>query len=310
MSLMRLQLLLSATLAMSAHSALAQGADGEDANLDCPAEVAAFLAAVRADDAYPQIAQTFADREARLDAAMRADGADCLIVLRDAQRSLVDANVVVAGASDAAAVERVTRLIDGGSPTDGGTAPTMRTVEIAPSTPPTQDAPEMRVIEVEPTAPNADGGVAAVPDAAAPREAGQPTNVATTAAASDDGGGVEALAVREVEFGFDSAAVPDDARTGVLAEVAAAVEANAEASVLLTGYASPIGNAEYNLRLSERRVAAVAAMLKEMGVPEAAIRTRARGEQDPEVPAGEDELSEENRRVEIQVVPGGVPDRG
>ena len=111
------------------------------------------------------------------------------------------------------------------------------------------------------------------------------------------------ISVLEVEFGFDEDVVSDEARDDVLAEVADLVETGDDVRVLLTGYASPIGDEGYNRELSERRVEAVAAALEELGVPGDIIRTRSLGERNEEVPASEDERSEENRRVEIRVVP-------
>lgn len=52
-------------------------------------------------------------------------------------------------------------------------------------------------------------------------------------------------------------------------------------SVELTGHADPLGNADYNLNLSQRRADAVAAKLVEGGVPEAVISTAAMGENAP-----------------------------
>ena len=327
MSSMRLPMLLSAAFTAS-FAASVLPAHAQDAvrgtDLDCPAEVAAFLATVRADDAYPQVAEMFADTEAKLAIAVRTDGADCLILLRDAQRTLVNANVVVPGASDPASVERVARLAGEGAPTDTA-EPVLRTVEITPPEPATADDPDMTIVDVEPTtsdaatAPDVAADVVVVPDAAIPAidvpsvarrpEPASDAAVGTEAVAGVDAG-PEGLAVREVEFGFDSAVVPDDARTSVLADVAEMLGMNADATVLLTGHASPIGDAAYNLKLSERRVAAVAEALLSLGVPEGAISTRAQGERNPEVRAGEDELSEENRRVEILVVIGEAADRG
>lgn len=114
-----------------------------------------------------------------------------------------------------------------------------------------------------------------------------------------------AVAVLEVEFGFDSARVPDAEMERVLSDVVSLVNEHQNPAVLLTGYASPIGNFEYNLELSERRVSAVADALMDMGVPDDIIRTRSLGERNPEVTAAEDERSPDNRRVEIRVLTPG-----
>jgi outer membrane protein OmpA-like peptidoglycan-associated protein len=113
---------------------------------------------------------------------------------------------------------------------------------------------------------------------------------------------LEAFSVREVEFPFDSATVPLGEAASILADVAALVEEEPDTAVLLTGYASPIGDAAYNLELSEARVEAVRDALVELGVPQPLIRTRSLGERNTEVPAGEGERSPANRRVEIRVL--------
>ena len=52
-------------------------------------------------------------------------------------------------------------------------------------------------------------------------------------------------------------------------------------SVELTGHADPLGDAGYNMALSQRRADAVAAKLVEGGVPESVIATSAMGENAP-----------------------------
>ena len=121
---------------------------------------------------------------------------------------------------------------------------------------------------------------------------------------------IDAVAVREVEFGFDSATVTPDARQDVLRDVARLVERSEDAVVLLTGYASPVGDAEYNRQLAERRVQAVASVLRGLDVPPEVIRTRSLGELNQEVAASESRRSEENRRVEIRVIAGENIPRG
>lgn len=340
MSSVHLQLLLSTGLGLAAAPALAQNTAGPDTDLTCAEEVEAFLDNVRGDDAYPRIAATFERYEARLRDAAIGDEAGCFVVLGEAQRYLVGEDVEVLGASDQASLERIERVsvalgnsqqdvvrsLDG-AVADGATV-TRRTIEIAPVD---QDTivPGSEMIDVAPANPDsgADDVVATAPDVATiPDAADRPDAVvldtpsdiptasseatASSTAATDVTAGVEVLAVREVEFGFDSADVTAAARTDVLEEVAALATENTDATVLLTGYASPMGDADYNRRLSERRVQAVAEALGELGVAPDAIRTRARGEQDLEVPASEDELSEENRRVEIRIETSSAPERG
>ena len=117
---------------------------------------------------------------------------------------------------------------------------------------------------------------------------------------------VEAMLVAEVEFEFDSADITAEERDDVLADIVDKVSAADDAVILLTGFASPIGDESYNLQLSERRVEAVEEALIAMGIAADKIRSRSLGEDDPEVTAGaiEETRSEENRRVEIRVVSG------
>lgn len=340
MSSVHLQLLLSTGLVLAAAPALAQSSDRPDTDLTCAEEVEAFLDNVRGDDVYPRITATFERYETRLRDAVVGDEAGCFVVLGEAQRYLVDENVEVPSASDRASLERIERVSvalgnsqqdvvrsPDSAAADGATV-TRRTIEIAPVD---QDTivPESEMVDVAPANPDSGADdvvvtapdVATVPDVAERPDAAAldtPTDIPTVssdaaasgAPATDVTAGVEVLAVREVEFGFDSADVTAAARTDVLEEVAALATENTDATVLLTGYASPMGDADYNRRLSERRVQAVAEALGELGVAPDAIRTRARGEQDLEVPASEDELSEENRRVEIRIETGNVPERG
>jgi len=74
----------------------------------------------------------------------------------------------------------------------------------------------------------------------------------------------EEVQVVSIQFGFDSAALTDEARTQ-LDELISRV-AEAEAFLIeVTGFASPEGNAEYNRRLSQQRADTVVRYLAENG---------------------------------------------
>jgi len=108
------------------------------------------------------------------------------------------------------------------------------------------------------------------------------------------------IALEEVEFRFDSAELTDVA----MSNIADAGDVLGEGDVaLLVGYASPVGDAAYNQDLSERRVESVRQAMLGMGVSADQIRTRAAGENQAEAAANATERSEENRRVEIRVIP-------
>lgn len=146
-------------------------------------------------------------------------------------------------------------------------------------------------------APEADGAEPRDPVWSAPRPA--------PAAHADDSAGRTALApvaVRAVAFGFDSARVSRSARRDVLADVVEIARRRPEATVLLTGYASPAGDAAYNRALSRERVAAVTDALTAMGLPAERIRGRAFGERTPRATPGEARRMPESRRVEIRVL--------
>ncbi len=74
-------------------------------------------------------------------------------------------------------------------------------------------------------------------------------------------------------------------------------------SIHVTGYTDSTGSFEYNIKLSEKRAASVAAYLKAQGIHPARLFTQGRGPQDPvasnDTPAGR----ALNRRVELTLVP-------
>lgn len=103
-----------------------------------------------------------------------------------------------------------------------------------------------------------------------------------------------------VFFEFDSAAPPADARQTIefVSRNAAACRWTAFA---VTGHTDRAGSNAYNVGLSERRAQAVAALMASMGVPQSAITTGARGEEEPRVPTEDGVRNPQNRRVEIGV---------
>ncbi|HSE92854.1 MAG TPA: OmpA family protein [Methylomirabilota bacterium] len=69
----------------------------------------------------------------------------------------------------------------------------------------------------------------------------------------------------DVLFGFDRADLDDGAQTALL-NIVRELRANQNLSVDLTGYADPAGAAEYNVRLSQRRVESVRRFLVQRGI--------------------------------------------
>ena len=108
-----------------------------------------------------------------------------------------------------------------------------------------------------------------------------------------------------VFFAFDSAEL-DSVSRQVVADAAESYRSSGEAQVNVIGHTDTVGNAEYNLRLSERRADAVQAALVRDGVPAASIVTIARGQEGLLVPTADGVRMPENRRVEI-LVPQAAP---
>lgn len=112
-----------------------------------------------------------------------------------------------------------------------------------------------------------------------------------------------AIAIEEVEFGFDSDALTDVAVSNVEDALDALTD---DHTAVLVGYASPIGDEDYNLDLSERRVDAVRAAMLDRGANPEQIVVRAIGEIDSEATVDAQGRSEENRRVDIKILPSSA----
>jgi outer membrane protein OmpA-like peptidoglycan-associated protein len=109
----------------------------------------------------------------------------------------------------------------------------------------------------------------------------------------------------DVLFRFDSAALTGRAESRI-DEAAERIRADGPAVVRVTGYTDSKGSDAYNLGLSRRRAAAVAAALRaELGGEAPSLRTQGRGEADPVAPNTKPDGSDNprgrarNRRVEV-----------
>ncbi len=76
-------------------------------------------------------------------------------------------------------------------------------------------------------------------------------------------------------------------------------------TIQVVGHTDNVGSAEYNLSLSRRRAAAVAAILMANGVPASRIVTIGRGEDQPVATNLTASGRQQNRRVEIIIIPNG-----
>lgn len=105
--------------------------------------------------------------------------------------------------------------------------------------------------------------------AAVPRAVAVPTVVAIPKVAPPN---VDLL------FAFDrSDAAAIDSRYGDVATVAQSIKNAGARSVLVTGYADPIGNAAYNQKLSNKRAVTVAHLLVQHGIDSQIIRVNGNG---------------------------------
>ena len=105
-----------------------------------------------------------------------------------------------------------------------------------------------------------------------------------------------------VVFATGSAALSPEAE-GLVASLARAL-ANpdlARSRFRIEGHTDTVGSAAMNLALSERRAEAIESLMVGRGIADAAISTRAEGEENPRVPTADGVRELQNRRVEILV---------
>ncbi|NKC29737.1 OmpA family protein [Falsiroseomonas selenitidurans] len=233
----------------------------------CRAEVEALIRAVEKDAAWPRVEAAFTKRSGRaLVLALRGDEDGCLALLAESRQLLAAEGIApVPPAPLLATPPGPATIYRFGAEADGTTR------RYTPAAPPAG-----RVLDLT-----------------------ERDRVANPGA-----GPAAAVLVAEVGFGFDESRLTSDAEAR-LRQVAETASRLRNPLVLLTGHADTFGNADYNLRLSARRVAAVRAALRRLGVPEDALRSREEGEARPEVRRGDGVREAANRRVEIRVLDGG-----
>lgn len=101
-------------------------------------------------------------------------------------------------------------------------------------------------------------------------------------------------------FAYDQATLAPDGES-VVREAAEAAKARPNARVSVAGHADTVGDASYNMALSQRRAVAARDALVHDGVAEAAISVVSRGEEDLLVSTKDRVREPKNRRVEIIV---------
>lgn len=112
-----------------------------------------------------------------------------------------------------------------------------------------------------------------------------------------DAKGCMKLVRLHVKFAFDKADVQSSYMPKI-EEVVAFLQDNKDFKVLLEGHTDSRGSHNYNLKLSQKRADAVAAILKSKGIDVDRIVTRAFGETLPVASNDTDEGRAENRRVD------------
>ncbi|MFD1332397.1 OmpA family protein [Methylopila musalis] len=111
------------------------------------------------------------------------------------------------------------------------------------------------------------------------------------------------VALYGVLFDFDKATVRDDSRP-TLDEIGKLLTANPELKVVIAGHTDAKGGFDYNVDLSKRRAAAVAAMLaKQHGVSPARLQPFGVGMASPVATNDTEAGRAKNRRVELVKVP-------
>ncbi|TMP18339.1 hypothetical protein CWC02_10165 [Pseudoalteromonas sp. S2721] len=110
----------------------------------------------------------------------------------------------------------------------------------------------------------------------------------------------EATITLLVTFPHDVAEVPNKYFSDI-ADVAAFMKENEGTSVVLEGHASAVGDADYNMKLSEKRAKDVAEELVKDGISSDRISTVGYGEERLKNKAYTLEAHAENRRVEAQI---------
>lgn len=119
-----------------------------------------------------------------------------------------------------------------------------------------------------------------------------------SATAQEADGRPSRLLTLDVQFGFDRWVLTEAAKNQLLA-LTKKLRDNPKLTVSLEGYADSVGTRDYNLHLSQKRVAAVRQYLVEKGVEPARIRSVGLG---PLPDSGTPAAQTKNRRVRVKLM--------
>jgi len=107
------------------------------------------------------------------------------------------------------------------------------------------------------------------------------------------------VAVRDILFEFDSAAIIDES-AGALAAIAEFLETNEELELLIVGHTDNVGSFDYNLSLSVERAQAVSDWLEQRhGIDDARLQAAGAGMMAPVATNRSEDGRSQNRRVEL-----------
>ncbi len=162
------------------------------------------------------------------------------------------------------------------------------------TSPPPVEPPQAVAVAPVPAPPPAPAPVAPTPPPPPPAPAPAPRYEKVTISATE-------------LFGFDSAVLPP--QHAKLDEVVSFLNQNAQVnSVVVSGYTDRIGQASYNLKLSQRRADAVKQYLQDKGIASTRLTSIGKGESNPVVECSDKKLPalilclQPNRRVEIEKI--------
>lgn len=104
----------------------------------------------------------------------------------------------------------------------------------------------------------------------------------------------------EVTFDFDSARIKPGFRPA-LDEMSDILGRDPSSRITIVGHTDSIGDASYNMGLSERRADSVASYLSSRGINPRRLYTEGRGELEPRADNGSEYGRRQNRRVEMYI---------
>lgn len=114
------------------------------------------------------------------------------------------------------------------------------------------------------------------------------------------GEGIKITFREGIQFALNSAELSESSKTN-LTDLAETLKKYDDTNILIEGHTDITGTREYNMALSERRAAAVADYLKDLGVSGKRLNTEGYGPDQPVAENDTDYGRQQNRRVEVAI---------